>query len=438
MTPVEDSVPPIVTSPNAPIYTGVVIILVFIGGFLLWSLLTVLASGVLAAGSVRVDTSRKQIQHLEGGIVAEILVRDGDMAEAGQPLVLLDKTRAGTSMELIRQGLETAQASKARLLAEQEDAEEIEFPEPLAQRTSDPKALEIMKSQRLLFEARRTSLKGQIQILDQQILHLREQIQGLNAQQNAKASQIDSIEGELEGLRGLLARGLIDKTRVLALERDGAELAGERGELISQIAAANSNIGEKELEKFQLMKSFKESVSNELKEVQAEVHDYTERLLAARHVLDQTELKSPVDGVVVGSGVHTVGGVVSPGAVLMEIVPVHDRLIIEAAVSPQDIDNVRAGLAAGVKFTAFNQREVPEIQGVVTYVAADIFEDSKSEESYYKARIEVEDSEILRLGDRRIQPGMTADIVIRTINRRPIDYLLEPLISSARKAWRES
>ena len=132
------------------------------------------------------------------------------------------------------------------------------------------------------------------------------------------------------------------------------------------------------------------------------------------------------------------GGVVSPGAVLMEIVPVHDRLIIEAAVSPQDIDNVRAGLAAGVKFTAFNQREVTEIQGVVTYVAADIFEDSKSEESYYKARIEVEDSEILRLGDRRIQPGMTADIVIRTIDRRPIDYLLEPLISSARKAWRES
>ncbi len=437
MEAILDSLPPIRTSVKQPILIGSFILLIFVGGFGLWSFVADLSSGILALGTVKVDTHRKQIQHLEGGIVDEILVRDGDTVKINQTLVRLNKTRAGTSLALVRQSLDTALAQKARLLAEQND-EKLVFSNDFSVR-QNPKMLQILRSQQQLFAARRASLQGQIAILDQQVVYLQEQIQGLDAQQLAKAAQVESIEGELLGLQKLLDKGMIGQTRVLELKRDKAELEGERGELLSQIAAARSSISEKELEKFQIRKNFKESVSSELKEVQTEIHDFTERLLAAEHVYEQTELKSPVDGVVVGSGVHTLGGVIAPGAVLMEIVPVNDRLVIEAAVIPKDIDNVQVGLEAGIQFSAFSQHEAPQILGKVTYIAADILENEKTGELYYKAKIEVDDDQIARLGqERKILPGMMADVIIFTGSRRPIDYLLEPLVVSFRKAWRET
>lgn len=434
----DQQTPPIETSLKSLYRWSAIIVIGFIGSFLVWSIVTKLASGVIAAGSVKVDSNRKQIQHLEGGIVSEILVRDGDTVKADQVLVRLDDTRAATSLALVQQNLDSAQIQAARMLAEQNDLEAMQLPGTVVDRQEDPKIKEMIQAQQQLFTARKESLNGQVKILDQQIRNYGQQIKGFVSQQHSKELQLSSIRQELEDLRKLFEKGMIDRTRLLMLERNEAELVGEVGELVSKIASARTTIGETKLEKFQLDKAFKENVSTDLKEIQVQVNDYQERLLAARHVFAQTQLKSPVDGIVVQSDVHTVSGVVSPGSVLMEIVPINDHLIIEVSVDPQDIDRVKLGLEAGIKFSAFNQREVPEILGTVTYVAADSIKDDTTGMSFYKARVEVEERQIQRLGEREIQPGMVADVVIRTGSRTPMDYILEPLISSFRKAWREA
>ena len=425
------------TDVRKPAVIGYIVSAVFIGGFLLWAMLASIDSAVLASGLVKVDSSRKSIQHLEGGIVSEILVADGDRVEKGQVLVRLDQTRAGASLGVLQSGYLDAVAQQARLLAERDGLEAIAFTEDLLD-GSAAKVAEITHAQTILFKARRESLIGQLSILDQQIMHLEEKIDGLLAQQKAKKDQVVSIGEELVGLNRLLDKGLIDRTRVLALQREKAGLEGEYGEFTSQIAAARTSVGEKKLEKYQIRKSFREEVVTELRSVQAEVFDYGERLLAARHVMEQTEMRAPVSGVIVGRGVHTVGGVIGPGETILELVPLNDSLIIEARVATQDIDNIRVGLDAGVRFTAFNQRETPELTGRVTYVAADVFEDERSGDVYFIARVEVPDEELQRLGESKVlQPGMMSDLMIKTGARTPADYLLEPLVVNFGKAFRE-
>ncbi len=423
---------------NQPIFMGFSIAIVFIGGFLLWAFAVPIASAVIANGVVKVDSSRKSIQHLEGGIVSEILVKDGDQVNPGQLLVRLDRTRAAASMGVLQSGLDDALAQQARLLTERDDKKEIQFPPELLDRRQDPRIEEILHGQNGLFLARKDSLQGQLNILDQQMAHLREDITGLLAQQKSKRDQIKSIAEELKGLTRLFERGMIDRTRVLSLQREKAELEGEYGEHTSQIAAAKTSISEKKLEKFQLRKTFQEEVATEMRRVQAELFDFDERLLAAKHVLKHTEIRAPVSGVIVGRGVHTVGGVVAPGEVILELVPLNDNLIVEAKISPKDIDNVRIGLDAGVRISAFNQRNTPELIGSVTYVSADILENERTEEAYFLARVEVTEHELGRLGDgKALLPGMTADVMIKTGERTPADYLLEPLLASFRKALRE-
>ena len=430
--------PPAPTSTRGPIVAGLLVAVVFIGGFLLWATLVPIASAVIAPGVVKVDSSRKTIQHLEGGIVSEILVRDGDQVEEGQVLVRLDKTRAGASLGVLQTGYDDALAQQARLFAERDGLAEIAFPEELLDRAQSGQVAEILRSQRSLFAARAESMQGQLDIIDQHIAHLEEDIVGLLAQKKSKRDQISSIEEELEGLTRLLDRGMIDRNRVLVLQREKAELEGEFGEHTSQIAASKTSISEKKLEKFQLRKTFSEEVAVELRRVQADVFDFGERLLAARHVLEQTEIRAPVSGVIVGRGVHTVGGVVAPGETLLELVPLNDNLIIEARVMPMDIDNIQTGLDAGVRLTAFNQRTTPELVGQVTYVSADILENERTGDIYFLSRVEVTETELARLGDdKTLQPGMTADVMIKTGSRTPADYLLEPLLVNFRKAWRE-
>jgi HlyD family type I secretion membrane fusion protein len=419
------------------VIAGLIILIIAFGGFLGWSTLFPLASAVVASGVIKVDSSRKQIQHLEGGVVKDIFVKDGDHVNAGDVLFTLDQTRAGSSLGILESSYYASLAQQSRLLAEQEGLAAIDFPDELKKQAGDEKIAEIIRSQTQLFNARQTSLQGQLDILDQQIIHLQKEITGLKAQKQSKEKQIVITTSELDNLEELLKKKLIDNTRVLSLEREAARLDGELGEHISDIAAIETGIDEKKLQKFQLKKTFREEVISELRQIQNELNDVTERVFAAKHVLEQTEIRSPVDGIVVGKGVHTIGGVVQRGEILLEIVPEKDRLVIEAKVDPQDIDRVKLGLPTGVNLTSFNQRNTPELNGTVSYVSADIFEEQKTGMPYFIARIEVAQEEINRLKDKKLQPGMLADIFIRTGERTFADYLLEPLIFSFKKAWLE-
>ena len=415
---------------------GILILLLTFGLTVAWSCLAPLASAVVAPAIVKVDSNRKKIQHQEGGVIKEVLVRDGDRVQAGDVLVRLDETRAGASAGVLQAQYDSALALRVRLEAERDKAGAIQWPEEWAAREDDANLAELKSTQQTQFSARRASIVGQLSILDKQIASKRSEIEGLAGQQAAKGAQLASLESELEGLTDLLGKGMVERTKFRNLEREIARVEGELGEHVSDIAAARSLIGEKELQKFQLRKTFHEEVADQLRQVQTEIFDYLQRMDAARYVLAQTELRAPADGIVTGLQAHTEGGVVGPGEVLMEIVP-DDHLILEARVAPQDVDRVRTGLPAGIKLSAFDQRTLPELNGEVTYLSADIIEDARTGQSYFVTRILVPDTELARLDGHKIQPGMLADVFVRTGERTFLDYLLQPITASFDKAWRE-
>jgi HlyD family type I secretion membrane fusion protein len=416
---------------------GLLIVAITFGGTLLWSSLAPLSSAVIASGLVKVDSSRKKIQHPEGGIVREILVRDGAVVKAGDPLIRLDKTRADASHGVLQSGYDAALAYQSRLQSERDNLATISFAPELLARRDDPKVAELIESQITQFNARRTSLGGQLSILQKQITYLQRGIEGLAAQAKAKEEQLQSLKKEINGYLELLAHGMIEKTRIWNIEREISRLSGEKAEHLADIAKSLASISEKELEMFQLRKAFREDVVEQLRKAQSEINDYTERLGAAQQTVEQTEIRSPVDGTVVDVKVHTAGGVVGPGEVLMEVVPINDRLVIEAKVRPEDIDRVHVGLNAGIKLAAFDQRALDELNGRVTYVSADAIEDAKLGIFYFLIRLEVTDEELKRYKDKLVQPGMMADVFVRTGERTFLNYLFHPLVQSFNAAWRE-
>lgn len=416
---------------------GLVIVALTFGGTLIWSALAPLSSAVVASGLVKVDSSRKKIQHPEGGIVREILIRDGAVVKAGDTLIRLDKTRADASHGVLQSGYDAALAYQSRLQAERDNLPAIAFAPELLARRKDPKVAEMITSQITQFNARRTSLAGQSSILQKNITYLQRGIEGMTAQAKAKEEQLQNLRNEIQGYAQLLAEGMIEKNRIWNIEREISRLSGEKAEHISEIAKSRASISEKELEIFQIQKAFREDVVEQLRKVQTEINDYLERLGATHQTVEQTEIKSPVDGTVVDVKIHTAGGVVGPGEVLMELVPTNDRLIIEAKVRPEDIDRVRVGLDAGIKLAAFDQRALDELNGRVTYVSADAIEDAKLGIFYFLIRLEVSEQEIKRHQDEIIQPGMMADVFVRTGERTFLNYLFHPLVQSFNAAWRE-
>ncbi len=427
--------PPVNARPS--ILLGVFVILVTFVGFGAWATVATIASAVVAPGLVTVDSNRKKIQHLEGGVVRDLLVREGDAVKAGDVLIRLDEIRLQATLAILQARYNSARATEARLMAEQQGLKKIQFTEQLIQQNGDPKIAEIMATQDRLLEARRNSLEGETEILENRVTQLKHDVKGIQAQQRAKERQISLIKEELESIRGLLDKGYIDRPRYLALQREMARLEGERGELISENARTNTRIGETQLEMIQLQKRLREQVVTDLRTIGADVADLEEQIGAARHTLEHIVIRAPVDGVVIGMEVHTVGGVVRAGETILEIVPLNDELIIEVRVQPHDIDNITMGLQADVQFTAFKQRTTPKLQGEVTYLSADRFVDSHTGEAYYLGRIRVSEEEVKRLGDDHLKPGMPAEIMIKTGERTAFQYLVQPFVDSLDKAWRE-
>ena len=416
---------------------GLFWIILLFGGLGGWAATAHISSAVIAQGAFAVDSKRKQVQHLEGGIVETLMVRDGDVVVAGDGLVKLDETRPRSMLAIISSSLRKELASEARLIAERDGSEKITFPPELLEEARLPDVRALLASQNAIFEARRGSVRGEISILEQRTAQLADDITGLTAQLDAKRRQMAFIEEELTGLRQLMAQGQTTKPRMLALERSSAALRGEEGELLSSVARAKKAIGEAKLEIIQRTNNFQKIVTEELEVVQSRLRDLQERAVAARDVLRRIRVTAPVSGTIVNMAMHTVGAVIKPGETILEIVPGKDSLIAEVSIRPQDVDNVTLNQEAVLRMIAFKQRTTPLLHGKVIYVSADSIEHPVTRQYYYAARIAVPDKELARLGELTLQPGMQVEVMIQTGDRTAFQYLVQPIVESVNRAWRE-
>lgn len=429
--------PPFPTEIRAIVLSGLVILGLLAAGVGAWGATAELASAVIAPAQVMVDSNRKTVRHLSGGIVREILVGNGDQVEPGQLMIRLDDTRAKAELAIVQQNLDLVRAIEARLLAEQAEAESIAVPEDLLARAHQPTVAKILANQSDLFAARRETLVGEFDVSDGRIAHTRDEIAGLRADIAAKQQEAELVVQELAVQKGLYAKQLTTISKVLKLERQKAGLDGRVNTLRAQIARASKAIGDAEMQSLQVRRDFRERVEMELRDTRAEIFDLQERMNAADFALDEMEILAPEAGIVVGREVHAPGAVVAPGGTLLELVPTQDDLVVEALVRPIDIDSLALGQTADIRFTAFAQRTTPILHGQVAYLAADVSEDPRSGEQHYVARIAVPEAEVARLGERQLQPGMPADVAINTGQRTVLDYLVQPLRDSLFKAWRE-
>lgn len=416
---------------------GFATIAVTFGGVFGWAATAPIASAVIAPGLVAVEGKRKQVQHLEGGIVRHIAIADGERVAAGQLLMRLDDTRARASLGIVQAALDVARVLEARLIAERDGAS-IRFPNPLIARQDDPTLAQMMRAQQTLFEARRASLLGQQEILQQRVAQYEKEIAGLTAQQTALEQQIVFVEDELTGLRELFQKEIATKPKLLSLEREAARLNGSRGERIAAIARAQITIGGTRLEILQMERTFRESVAKEIRDVQAQIADLEERVIAAKSTLEYIEIRAPAAGIVVGLNAHTIGGVIKAGETVLEIVPDSERLVIEVQVLPNDINDVAVGLKTEVRLTSFKQRTTPTLQGNVTYVSADRLTDQRTGQPYYLARIALADGEVNLLAPLALQPGMPAEAMIKSRERTALEYLVQPLADTMARTWREN
>lgn len=418
---------------------GVAILCSTVIAGLVFAVFVPMASAVHAFGHLKVDSNRKRIQPAEPGVVREILVRDGSRVRAGDVLVMLDDTQAGATHEFTATSRDQARAAIARLLAERDGRGTILFPRDLAERAAhDAQVSMALQVQRQLFDSRRANREGELQILDRQVQALKAEIGGLTAQRASKESQIASAKADWRSLLDLDKVGMVEKTRLRSAERIVAEYQGELEELVTRIASATAGISEREARKAQVVKAFAEEVAAELRSVRAAEIEFTGRASAARRSLDMTEIRSPVDGVVTELRVLGIGSVVASAEVLMEVVPLGDRLLVEARVPPFEIDRVQIGLPAAIRLQAFNARIAPELRGKVTHVSADAIADPRTDTPYYLIRITLDQADLARLNERdRLLPGMQAEVFVRTGERTFWTYLTQPLRESFQRAWLE-
>jgi membrane fusion protein, type I secretion system len=416
---------------------GAVIALMLTVGVGGWATTTELSGAVIAPGSIVVDSNVKKVQHLTGGIVGELLVRDGQRVRAGEVVLRLDETVTRVNLAIVTKGLDEMTARQARLASERDQVEQVAFPATLLARANEPDVAAAIQSEGKLFELRRSARLGQKSQLRERIGQLDEEVRGYTALQEAKAEEIELIQRELEGVRALWNKNLVQINRLISLEREAARLKGERAQSVAAIAQSRGKIGEIGLQIIQIDQDLSSEVARELREVEGKIGEFIERKVAAEDQLKRVEIRAPQDGVVHQLAVHTVGGVVPPGDPIMLIVPEADALSVEAKIWPQDIDQLHVGQSAGLRFSAFNQRTTPEINGVITRISADVSREDKTGQSYYTIRIGIRPEEIARLGNMKLVPGMPVEAFMKTYDRTVISYFTKPLHDQILRAFRE-
>jgi HlyD family secretion protein len=415
---------------------GSAAVVLLVGGVGGWATLTELSGAVIAPGQLVVDSNVKKVQHPTGGVVGELRVKDGDRVKAGDVVVRLDETQTRASLAIVTKALDELAARQARNEAERDAADKVLFPPDLLARVDDLDVARVMSGEQKLFEIRRSGREGQKAQLREQVAQLEQQIQGNKEQETAKAKEIDWIQQELKGVRDLWKQNLVPFARITALERDGARLEGERGALVATIAQTKGRIVETRLKILQINEDLYVDVGKDLAEIRGKKSELSERRIAAEDQLKRVNLVAPQDGKVFQRTVHTVGGVIQAGEPVMLIVPDGDTLIIEAKIAPQEIDQVRPGQPAVVRFPAFNQRTTPELNGEVVRIAADVTQDDKKNESYYSVRIRIFDTELQRLDGQKLLAGMPVEAFLQTEPRTAISYLIKPMQDQIARAFR--
>lgn len=419
-------------------WTGNLLVCGFVIGLGAWSAYAPLESAAIAAGTVESESSRKTIQHLEGGIVRQILVADGDVVHAGQTIISLEDTKARAEAQSLRGQLWEATAREARLRAEQYGEGAVSFPAELemAQRAS-PQVSAVLAGQQGIFETRRQVFQSQAAVSREKRSQVEKEIEGLRAQEGAASRRIEIVREEAATVATLVSKGLERRPRLLNLERELADIEGRRGEIVAQISRAGQVINESEAVLLKLEHDRQSEIAQSLREVQNQIFQIRERLQSADDQLLRTAVKAPEDGVVTDLRIHTPGGVIGAGAPLMDLVPRQDRLIVVARVRPEDIDVVRPGLSAEVNLLPYNQRRVPPLHGSVMHVSADRLVDKRTDQPYYAAKIRVQDPASVGVEDVRIIPGMPAQVFIKTGRGTVALYALKPLLDSFHGAFRE-
>ena len=394
-----------------------------------WAIFVPLSGAVVVPGTLVVESDVKKIQHPTGGVVANIPVRDGMHVRTDDLLLHLDETQLRANSQVLSQQLDQVRVRLARLIAERDGADEPQIPHEMVDRSGDADVSGLWESEVSLFRIRAAARRNAKELLHSHVGQLGEQISGLDAQVKSRAAQHDLISGELEGVDSLYQKGLVPLTRKTSLQREAARLDGDRGQTAAAIAEAKSKISETELQAMRIDQDFRTEVMKDLREAQDKGAELVEKTIAAHDLLKRVDLRAPTNEIVHQLSVHTIGGVITPGEVIMEIVPESDELQIEAKLPPQDVDHVHPGQRTYIRFSAFNQRTTPQLEGVVSYVSADLSHDRQGNTNagYYTVRVTPPASERRRLGNLQLVSGMPVEVFLQTGSRTMMSYLLKPI-----------
>ncbi|CAM3583488.1 HlyD family type I secretion periplasmic adaptor subunit [Halomonas lysinitropha] len=416
---------------------GMLVLLLALGGFSGWAFTASLAVAVVAPGHVTVESFRRSVQHLEGGVVREILVEDGDHVEAGQPLVVIDDTRVRAQLQIVRAQYLVGRATELRLLAEQRGDETLTFPAQLLD-SGLVRVQEMLAVQQALFQARRASLRGTLEALDEQATQLEQQSEGLAEMVRFGEQELASLRGEANDLRGLFRKGMVSNQRLREVERDLLELSREVAGYRSDIARLGSQVSESRMQREIRQQEFYRDLGEELRQTQVSVTEAEERINALADQMARTTLTAPVAGIVVERRVHSVGDVVRPGDTLLDIVPADGRFLVEARVVDRDINRLHPGQSAEIRFTAFNQRSTDIIAAEVIFVSADSQQDEATGVRFYRVRLRVRDEERDKVSEQmQLLAGMPAEVMIHTGERTFASYITKPVQDILARAIRE-
>jgi membrane fusion protein, epimerase transport system len=419
------------------IRSGLACVVLLFLGFAVWGWLAPLSSAVIGPGQVKVDMNRKTVQHQGGGVVTEILVRDGSRVKAGDPLIVLGDESVGASVDLLRTQLDAELARRARLSAEESGGSEILFSDELLSRASDLRVAELLRRERAIFAARRDGLRMQLVLLQGQVRETKVEVDARRAQLAADESALVHQREELAVNVSLAEQGFVSKIRLSALQRELAALESRRAQNRAEQSRSQQKISELELRAEALRSQFRQEATIGLQQATAQVMDLRERLRPAADAQIRQRIVAPIDGEIVGLRITSVGAVLAPREHVLDIVPDDADLVVEARLRPQDVSHVQSGSEADVRLTGLRQRLTPTVQGRVLYVSADRLVDAGTHAPYYLAQVHVPAEQIARLGDARLQPGMPAEVYIRTVSRTALEYLLDPFLGFLNRSMRE-
>lgn len=416
---------------------GAIVVALFVVGFIAWGFFSSIESAALAPGKIVVAGNRRVVQHLEGGIISAINVKNGETVQKGQVLLKMDDAQTAVKFQSEQGQVLRLMANEARLIALISDQDKIVFPDAVRNKLNNAELKNFVDNQVASFQAERATTMANLQILKQRLLQLHEQIKGVDAQLDSSIAQLGLVKEELTALLKLEKEELVDRSRVLSMAREEQRLLGTRGEYQASIANLKQKVGETELQIIAERDKLNKNWNEELRDVREKLAQASDREKSAADIYARSNVVAPIDGVVLNLNVFTVGGVVKPGEILLEIVPKNEELVVEAKVSPQDIDVVHEGLKAKVQFSTLKTRTTPTLMGDVTYVAADVTNDEHTQKSFYIARIHIDKNELAKLRGKSPYPGMPVEVMIITNKMSPWNYFMDPIKRSFQRAFRE-